>query len=558
MTSGFDKIIDGTGLKQNKNEGTMSTDRLLSYFLAASIALYATSLLAMPIVYDTAHLGDSLFILNSGWRVFQGLTPGIDYNSFYGGLTAQYVALSFEIFGPKVHALDFAPLLQFASLVPLILAVMLQRSSVTAIWVTLALTATIILTRAPFEEYTALTELVSAHSFSYNRLGLALSIVVLLTVLLPKASRHFDAFIGLVGGIAIALALLTKWSFITILPPAILALALQRRGFALGGLLLGIMLGFFALDPTGQRFLGTLSYVNDAASAENGLGGLSGLIFKTQRVILSHFLVILIAVVALYYSIRSKSQMAWSWGISALLMIGGLGVSSLLMGPFGLIGHQVTLIAAVFVLICAENIRLSEIASTDQKSVVIAFAKILCIAVILPHLSNALLVTGASFGNRDQGLIAEGPMSEYLHRHTDTIPNQNMASQVATMISERGYISRDLEYLVFVDGLTAIQTLTENNQYGVIAEGLMNFEFATNSLPVVGYPLWARPSSPEILSTNTLPKTADIVLLLRQGETELGPILRERMGEEFQICQETPIWSIFKRVDSGTIKCANN
>ena len=150
-----------------------------------ALFIYMISLIVTPIVYDTMHLTDTLFMLNSGWRVSLGLQPGIDYDTFYSGLTSRYLALSYGLFGFNVRALDMAVLLQYATLMPLVFMATVGRVNLLTFSAVAAVVATTVLTRAPMEEFTALTRMMSAHSFSYNRFGLALCLISLLAVLLP-------------------------------------------------------------------------------------------------------------------------------------------------------------------------------------------------------------------------------------------------------------------------------------------------------------------------------------------------------------------------------------
>jgi len=75
---------------------------ILAALLMGLIALFT------PIAYDTDHFGDTLFILDAGWRVHLGLTPTVDFNYFYGGVVAQVIAWAIGLFGPSAKAYDFA------------------------------------------------------------------------------------------------------------------------------------------------------------------------------------------------------------------------------------------------------------------------------------------------------------------------------------------------------------------------------------------------------------------------------------------------------------------
>lgn len=519
-------------------------------------AIYVVSLIIMPVVYDTLHMTDTLFMLNSGWRVFLGLRPGIDYDSFYSGLTSRYLALSFRLFGLQARALDLSVLLQYVTILPLAFLAMAGRVSLLTLSIMGAVLATILLTRAPLEEYASLTQLMAAHSFSYNRLGLALCLVPLLAALLPPGTRRQESLAGLAAGVAIAMALMAKWSFLTVLPPTIVALALQRRWLALGSMLFGLTVMFLLLDPMGQQFLGTLSYVRAAAGAEDGMGGIGGLLFKMQRTVLSHIIVVLALIAALIWTLRVKPGHRWAWSMSVLVMTLGLGVACLLMGPFGLVGHQILPVAVTLLVIFAEQIRRHDPA---RDLPIRALAVILALGLVLPHLGNAMLVTAAAFGNRGEDLIVQGPMIGYLQRYSNAAPGRaidEINTEIAAEVARAGEVTRALEYPVFADGLAALQRLSPQGQHGIIAEGLINFEFSALAPPVTDYPLWPRVTSPEFAGRTRIPEDVDIVMLLRQGTTPFGGLLRSWMGSEFQPCLKTPIWDLYVRTGAGVTGCS--
>ncbi len=523
------------------------------FFIA--VVIYVVSLVSMPIVYDTLHLVDTLFMLNSGWRVSLGLKPGIDYDTFYSGLTSRYLALSYWLFGPNVRALDLAVLLQFATLLPLAFLAVAGRVGWLSLSVIAAVLATAVLTRAPMEEFVSISQMLSAHSFSYNRLGLALCLIPLLAILLPAGTRRQENLAGLAAGVAIAMALMSKWSFITVLPPAIIALLLQRRWPTLMAFLIGLILAALLLDPTGQQFLGTFSYVMAAAGAEEGMGGISGLLFKTQRVLLNHIFVVVAVIAALAWTLRALPANRWGWGLSVLIMLAGMGAVCLSMGPFGLVGHQILPVAVIFLVIFFEQVNRHDPTNDLPNR---ALMVIMAIGLILPHVGNAMLVTAAAFGNRDEGLIVEGPMAGYVQRYSDAVPGQSIDrinADVAVKISREGAVTRALEYPAFADGLAALQSLSLQGKHGIISEDKFNFEFAVSAPPVTEFPLYPRLTSPELNGQTRIPEEADILMLLRQGGTPIGNLLRGWMGDDFELCLQTPIWEIYTRIGSEVTGC---
>lgn len=532
-------------------------ESLWGIVFAAITIVQAVALLAMPVIYDTMHLGDTLFLLNEGRRVLLGLAPGVDFQSFYGGLAPWFLSLSFRIFGLEVRALDLVVLLHLAVVLPLALIVLRRRAGPFVTLAMMALLATCLLTRAPLEEHAALIQPVSAHSFSYNRLGLALSLIALLFVLLPaRPDRNEELLGGAASGAALGMALLCKWSFAVMPPFVLLALALQRRWTACLSLLAATGLCWFVLDPFGRQFLGTLAYMQAAAAAADGLGGLSGLIFKSVNTILSHVPVLLamgVGIVVAARALHPRERIGWL--AAAVLMVAAFGAACLVMGPFGLIGHQILPVAAAILLICFERARQRADAGAPVQKVL---ALIVLFAFLLPHLANTMAVTATGFAKRDEVLIAEGPMTGYLQRYdaADAAEDaQAVIAQAAGRVATNKDVARPLEYPVFVDGLSALGRLGDLSRHGVIADGLFNYEFAVGSAPVLDYPLWPRPSSPELQKATGIPAGADIVMILRHDAGALGSVLRERMGTAFAPCLQTGIWDVFARTGANIEGC---
>lgn len=533
----------------------MSTPWVLAFALIA--LLQVLSLLAMPIVYDTKHLPDTLFLLNESWRVSLGLRPGVDFGSFYGGLAAQIVAFSFKLFGPSVRALDIAPLLQLAAVLPLAVVVMYRRCGAFTFMAMLALLTTCLLTRTPLEGLVAVSDLASAHSFSYNRVGLACSLILLLLVLLPpQSARSFELLAGAAGGIALALALMSKWSFLLLAPGVLLALGLQRRYAAIVSLVVGTLACWMALDPLGQQFFGSAAYTAAAARAESMFGGMGGAVHKAVLLLVWQPWALLVLGIALVTSMRVLPAPArWIWLVSAALMTMAIGATLVVMGSFRILGHQVLPVIAALVIAAMEKSK-----DPGRGSIVTQklLSGLLLLAFLLPHLTNSILVTAAGFRNRAQVLLPEGPMKGYLQRHASgraLLDRDAVLAEAAARLARVGTVETELQYPVFVDGVLALQRLGDLSDRAIVSDGSFNFEFALGARPVVGYPLWARLLSPEITASNQLPGGVDIVMTLPHDVGPFAKLLKERMGTQFRSCIKTEIWEIFIRKDEIMSAC---
>jgi hypothetical protein len=526
--------------------------------LVAAVLLagvFATAIVITPITFDTMHLADTLFIANGGWRVFNGLTPAVDYENFYGGIIDQIVATSFWLFGARIRALDYAMLLMFVVVATIAAAAVWQRLSPFGAAMLLAILATVGLTRAPLEEWTALTELVSAHSFFYNRFGLGLSLMAAVVALVPARRQATEVTGGLAAGLALALACLSKSSFAAMVPAVLLALALQSRWSVLVATAAGLVAGFLALDPLAQRFLNSASYIAGSVTATSDF---SGLIFKAVRVVLSHPLPLTAAVAALAAVTFACENRRWLWLLAALGVFGALAAVSLSMGQFGLIGHQIVPICAIMAIAASER-------PGQGPGVVMApartIAAVLVVAFTAPHLLNTMAVTASALGRHDEVLIDSGPMAGYLHRYNSFrdlagpgAPHDTLINAAAADVAARGEVVREAEYLVFVDGLRALEGLGDMSGRQIVSDNLISFEFAVGAKPAPSFPTWPGVTSPELVDPNLL-INVDLVMILRYDGGSTTEFLRAQMSEDYVLCIVSAVWEVHARRNSDVRGC---
>jgi hypothetical protein len=317
----------------------------------------------------------------------------------------------------------------------------------------------------------------------------------------------------------------------------------------------GLVAGFLALDPLAQRFLNSASYIAGSVTATSDF---SGLIFKAVRVVLSHPLPLTAAVAALAAVTFACENRRWLWLLAALGVFGALAAVSLSMGQFGLIGHQIVPICAIMAIAASER-------PGQGPGVVMApartIAAVLVVAFTAPHLLNTMAVTASALGRHDEVLIDSGPMAGYLHRYNSFrdlagpgAPHDTLINAAAADVAARGEVVREAEYLVFVDGLRALEGLGDMSGRQIVSDNLISFEFAVGAKPAPSFPTWPGVTSPELVDPNLL-INVDLVMILRYDGGSTTEFLRAQMSEDYVLCIVSAVWEVHARRNSDVRGC---
>jgi hypothetical protein len=509
--------------------------RLIGLFFIAETALllaFSISNVLFGVLYDTDHFGDTIFLLGAGWRTYEGLTPVIDFGHFYGGVMAEGIAITMQLFGPDVFAFEVFTIILLAFLALLSTIILHRRISITG-WAALVLTiAVLMLSRYPLEMNEPITRIISTHSFLYNRFGLALLLVSGIFVALRAPAEQHDRLPGVLVGILIVLAALTKPTFIVLLPGVALGLALQRRWQALVAVFVGICISVAILDPTLQRWLGSLAYIQ-AQVGDQDSADVGALLRKAVQLPLSQPVATTFALAAVGLLVVTRTQLA---SVLGLLIIAGAGIGmATTMGGNGSLG-QLALPVAILIALAAGEIAMR--AGLHHSSFVQMIAYALVMALALPHMLNLAGATLEGVAKREQTLISEGPYQRYL-----SIP-EGANDQTAPT-----------QYEMFADGIAALHSLGDPSRWGIVADHGVTFEHAVLGRPVPGYPLWQRATAPELAEDMPIAPESDIVMIGRSDPpSEIGAILRAKFGEEFALCTMSMHWEIYVRRTSG-IQC---
>ena len=482
------------------------------------------------LVYDTDHFADTFFIFGAAWRILEGFRPVIDFGHFYGGFISETLSWTMSIFG--VNASVFYLHSFFLGSILIACAFLFSRTHVSPIGVSAValVILTLLMTRYPLELNAPITQVVSTHSYFYNRFAQAAMFTVSLFVFFKGGLDRRDFIGGVVAGFLVGAVCLTKSTFVVVLPGLILALLIARRWFATGGAFLGLGLFVLVFDPSLQRFFGSLEYAFAHVGESNSV---MGLIRKSVQIPLYQIVPLCATLFALLYCFREAALRIPI--ISALIFAGSVVGMTATMGGNGSIGQ---LAVPTLIAICIGCMELARKQFGENERVIQSIALILVLAFALPHIANMAGAAAEGYARKSERLIEDGPYNRYLSAPIGS-----------------GEQSGPTQYERLADGIDALQALGDPSQWGIVADSGITFEHPLLARPVVGYPLWQRDTAPELAPDRALSDDIDIVLLGRATESAVGTILRSKMTDMFAICVISDHWEIYAHQRLGLMGC---
>lgn len=525
------------------------------------VGLAALAVAATPVVYDERHITDTLFLASLGWRMFLGFAPVADFPHFYAGVTGSFVAWAFALVGPTVKALDVALLLQAAAALALAGAVAVGRFGGAVFWPLAAAVAACVLARAPFETQTALIEVSSARSFLYNRFAIALGLSVALFALIPARGRAAEAFGAVAAGAALTVIALTKPIFAAFAPAVLAALLVQGRWASAAVTAGAAAAALMALDPWAETFLGAFAYLGEAVQSREV--GLADAVGKAVRLVMAHPEATLAAAAGF-----GLAAAGWRVLAAAALALGGGVAMGVTMGEITHVGQQAVPFLAVLPLAAWELARREGAGSAPW---IKGVALVLVGAFALPTLANTIAVSARAMTRGDLVQIETGPMAGYLGWHRGfrlegepvrgRVPLERLAEAVAERQRADGDLGIGDAYVMLADGIAALRGIEGAETAGIVGDFGLHFDFALGAPPVLGWPVWAAVTSPEIARGDPLPAEADLVLVLREtgglgsGGRKVSEHLRARVADDFELCRTSTLWDIFVRRSSEVPGC---
>ncbi|WP_255005759.1 glycosyltransferase family 39 protein [Roseovarius sp. M141] len=510
----------------------MRLDLFSTVVFSAITALFMMVVLlnaAFGVFYDTDHFADTQFLLGAAWRVHQGLIPAVDFGHFYGGIMAQGISGTMSLFGHSVFVFDYFTILATLFLSACAFLILRPQISWAGFAVIVVMLSTLLLTRFPLENETSITQVVSTHSFLYNRFALAIFLILGLFVALPAPILIRDMWGAILAGALAGLVCLTKPTFVILPVGLLLAVLVQGRWLAMVGVLSGAALVFACFDPTLGRMLGSFDYALAHVGSDNDLGGL---IRKTVQVPLAQPIAVSLAFGGLIYLLYVRG-----FGRFVIAILGfsaaGAGLTAT-MGGNGNLGQLAIPIAVMISLGVSEITRHAVLPRSETFQFVTVC---LVLAFVVPHLLNLIGTTAEGISRRGAMQITQGPFMGYLS-YPDRAPEDVT------------------QYDTLVDGIAALQQLGDPTKWGIVANNGVTFEYALMARPVPGYPLWERASAPEFDADRPFAPAADIVMLRHSDQPiPLEGMLREKIAEDFVICATSLHWEIYRRLTREITAC---
>ena len=531
------------------------------YFVVACyifLGVTAVAFTSVPVVYDTLHVRDTLFLTEIGWRVYNGLEPALDFRHLYGGVTAEYISVAFRLFGVKIKALEYAVLLQALTIAGLAAALAYRRLTFLSFTVLLTLGLSLMFARAPLEEVTYFSEPISAHSFIYNRFGTAIMLCVAMFLLVPSRTQWVDDVAAFLCGVLCIVLLLNKPTFFLPILACLICLLVQMRWRDCAIWLAGLGLGILALDFGGARILGSFAY--SVAVQGDANVDIAAQLRKAVRIGSAHLLPLMLALVViggLFLRGTSRDRRVAASALVILALYSGTTVS---FGPAGLVGQQaLPMIAGVCLGLYAYGQRTGALALPRLAR---TSALVLAAYLALPQMANTLISSAIAFRNAERTVLPEGSMQAYLGRSRGypeaSGDAEARAARVARHVASRPDMTAGPAYDLLVDGVQLLRQIDRAGQYGIASVGSgIVFSFAMQSPPIADFPVWPHLYAPEFQPGQTLSGEVDILLISRLTDTELGAVLRQKMGADFSLCRQSGLWQLYTRTASGITGCAD-
>lgn len=530
------------------------------------ILFFVFAILLRPVAFGQAHLSDAILLTQLGWRSLEGVRAVFDYPHFWSGLTADLVGFSYSFFGASYKALDYAFVLMFALSGTLMGILCWRRMSGLALLLLLALAAALIVSGQPIEMgYPRLT-----HSYVYNHMALVLMMGLVAFGLRPVTPPLAEILLACVSGIAAYALVMLKVTFGVLAPCVLLACLVQRRWSSAAGLIVGGVVLMLVLDPGGARVVQSLRYLMESPARDRA-GGLDGLLRTAFQAVIYQALPLAIASVALGLVLLKGGWKALPFGVSALVLAGGYGAATLTMG--GLVDRKLIPWLVVFLIVAVDQLRTAE--EEDAWSVtsgVLARAVpgAMAYALILPAVMAAAIGTARAVKYADVPLLESGPITEYFifgeatrglagRDFPDANARRDAAVERMLVLMERGTFDDGSEFVALADGIALLQDIPGIEEKGIIPNGRMfDFTMPLRARVVPEFPVWATLVENGIRSFETMPDSVDLVMISIDlpGLPLLNDPLKSLMGDRFQPCRSSRIWTLYARGPDSPAFCS--
>lgn len=516
----------------------------------------------VPIAYDTVHLQDTLFFGELGWRVLNGAKATLDFGHFYGGVTAQYVAWAFQIFGTGVKSIDYAFVMMLATGCALAVLVVWRRLSLFSVVALFMILFASLLARVPLEELTAIQRPTATHAFIYNRFALGLAVILTLFALIPAQDRRIDWLAAFFCGVTAYLIVLIKPTFVPFVPAFFAALVLRARWQSGGVALAGLVAGLLLFDPGASRVMAAFAY---GVTSAGGNTSVPNMIMKTVAVFLVQPLTLLsvigIAVVLVFERLPGVVRFLLA---GFALSIGYAGMAAT-MGWHGNIGQQTLPFMAGLCLAGYEWNRHREGGPRDAGCYLRITAAGVVMAFSLPQLAQTSLSGAVAFARAPLIQLTNTPLDSYLAWSdsfvgADKKPFKRPMSQQVLTEAAQAHITAGkpldagVSYALLIDAVTLLQRVDDVANRRIAGDQGF-FAYVMQTAPINGLPAWLTASAPEVAPEKALPAEIELMMIRKVERPPVSSRLLAKMEGDFTPCLSSPFWDLYIRNGTNNIFC---
>jgi hypothetical protein len=499
------------------------------------------------------------YLLNAGYLVHSGYVPHVDFAWQFGGYEIYLVALSLQVFGVSVEAIEQAIFFGFAVTALLFLLGTAGQARLATFCLLLLLITATSITLSPLENG-QIDMAKQSFSMFYNRICWALVMVLFATLLLKEHPlRQWQLFVCAAAGVLI---LTTKLTFALMLIPAIVPLFMRNGAAGIGACFL------YALVLMGLGWLvlgfGPQSYINSFSDLANAAGGQFNWDWAIRKLVyLSAYNIYLISIslLSVLYVWRSSPDLRTNWLKSKLAVLISLVFLSIVVTvTTGTLDYFISATTPIFVfvaILCADEVYSG---SRSVGRVFGAAVALFAAAFSLPYLANYLGGV-RSEARLPANVFTQGPLKGLVINQLEGAKSPEFQSDAAALnyIASRNELEGGTKWLsdyewqyVHMDAIRLARTLPDIQARHVLTFYPSTLPFALHALPISTFPLLPSEDSPSTQALDIIPHEIDTVLVLRDDRA--NPLHRRfglSLHEDFHVKQRSALWDLYLRTSQS-------
>jgi hypothetical protein len=528
----------------------------IHFVIGFYILLLVIPLALAPVSYTTWGFPDSLFTLNTGYLMYNGKIPNIDFPYFYGGFDAALDALSFKMFGVTAKALDFSIVIFYLLAVALFYLTMFRRISPLSFFTSFVALSAIVFTRSPFEAPLQYSE--QSYVMFYNRIGWALSFIVALYPFGSALDRKRNFISNIALSICAFIILLTKSPFFLFVLFSCAFLFLKDR--RTDAILILIMVCIFVLitslsindgykifyRPLVELWLGAKSQESSKFNTIHKLEFIS---------VYNLFSIASVALPAAVVSMYGKKESIINIAAVGVLIVFGIMVGST---TGGMRMEYVSIpILAAGAIIAIEHAQSFRLRNPAQMNFAIALLCLFVAGFAVPHLLNSHVGTAKGWTRVGKAIFPAGPLHNLVVESDVGTRGSEFANKAdaTDYISRRNALEHGIAWLneyqwqfIVSDGIDLAMTVNDIERKKVISFYPSVFPFALRSEPVSSFPLYPGSMKSYIRNSSELPQDIDIVMVLRDdASNEIYLHFKNSLEKNFILAGQSTLWDLYSR-----------